>query len=96
MNLTVNDIELRRLVRDVLDLGIQAGAEHVLSELGLLSVWIRKAEAIRILGSEATYNKAVEKGMLHERKIGKGKNSPLVVLRKEVNYINQICLSTDF
>ena len=96
MNLTVTDIELKRLFRDVLNYGEISGAERVLCELGLLSEWMRKTEAIKKLGSEKTYKKAVQQGLLHERKIGKGKNSPIVVLRKEVNYINQICLSPEF
>lgn len=96
MNLTVNDIELKRIFRDIQNYSEISGAERVLIELGMLSEWMRKSEAVKKLGSLKTYNKAVQKGLLHERKIGKGKNSPIVVLRKEVNYINQICLSPEF
>lgn len=96
MNLTINDIELKRIFRDIQNYSEISGAEKVLMELGLLSEWMRKSEAVEKLGSKRTYQKAVEKGILHERKIGKGKNSPIVVRREEVNYINFICLSPEF
>ena len=96
MKLTVTEVELKRIFRDIWQLGIQTGMENTLSKLGLLSEWVRKSEAIKMLGSEETYRKAVAKGMLHERKVGNGKNSPIVVSREEINYINTICLPPNF
>lgn len=96
MKVTVAEVELKRIFSEIWKLGVQTGVEETLSTLGVLSEWVRKPEAIKMLGSTSTYRKAVSKGMLHERKLGNGKNSPIVVSRKEINYINTICLSPNF
>ena len=94
--ITVTEVMLENIFRRVYELGEKNGAEKVLAQQGLISPEIKRKEAIKILG-EPTYRKAVEKGLLQERKYNADKrNSTILVDRSQVNYIQKILKGGNF
>ncbi|QZE13309.1 hypothetical protein K4L44_12005 [Halosquirtibacter laminarini] len=71
------------------------GVRQTLIELGLITADIRKAEAKKLLGC-STYDRAVEKGYIVERKLNPEKrNSSIVVSRSQVFFVRDLVLEGD-
>lgn len=96
MTITVTDIQLEKIFRKAYELGSRDGTEQALIVQGLLPKDVRKTEAIKRIGS-STYKKAVRNGVLIERKLDSSKkNSPIVVDRKQLNYVEKIMANPNF
>lgn len=88
--MTVSDQQLENIFKRIYKLGELNGSEQVLVNIGKLPNYIRKTEAVRRI-TLPSYNAAVEQGFLTERKLDPNKtNSPIVVDRKEFNYVESI------
>lgn len=88
--MNVIEAELEKIFLRIYNLGEVNGAERVLAEQGKLSQFVRRTEAVAVIGS-ATYRKAKKIGLLKERKQNPDKrNSPVVVPRRQFNYVKGI------
>lgn len=92
MNATTVAME-ERFIEKIWKLGVKEGVEQTLKSLGLLSEFIRKSEAIKMIGSEKLYNKAVKLRKIKEYKPGSGSNSPYLVKRSDVNLVIDLILN---
>ncbi|PKP11998.1 MAG: hypothetical protein CVU09_00420 [Bacteroidetes bacterium HGW-Bacteroidetes-4] len=96
MVLTVTDIQLEKILRKAYLLGEQNGEEKTLIHQGKLPEYVRKTEAETRIG-KPTYQRAVDAGYLNERKLDPTKkNSPIVVSRKDLNYVEKIMSNPNF
>lgn len=88
MEITENQLE--RILRKAVDYGRAMGAEGALIAEGKLPRFIRKSTAMKRLG-KVKYHIAVHRGDLIEKKADPTKkNSPIVVDRKQVIYIEKL------
>ena len=92
MNAHTIEIE-NRFIEKIWNLGVKEGVEQTLKSLGLLSEFIRKSEAIKMIGSERLYNKAVELRKIREYKPGCGMNSSILVKRSDINLVIELILN---